>query len=198
MAARNSRRADLLEFDTPISVLGAELQEVVLAAELPSDCSLAVLRAYRLTLAWLRGPEAMSQLADVKGLAEWEYEALGRLKSNMELWAPIAVIAGEMQDPAAADAEHMAHSLLLLCEWALSVGARASALLLMETAALASPFNARRAYLAGRFLRDRGRPAEAERWLNRSVRLAVATRDREAHALAAAALRGITGAAGEH
>jgi hypothetical protein len=181
------------EFDRPISIEGAELQESVMAAELPSECSLSIIRAFRLVLAWHQGREVVDHLPDARGVTAWEQDALGRLDADMGVWASIAVIAGELQDTDAADAERLAHACLVLSEWAFTMGAGASGLLLVETAALASPSNARRAYLAGRILRERGRMREAERWLRRSMRLAAATGDEEAQALAMATLRGIPG-----
>jgi hypothetical protein len=92
-----------------------------------------------------------------------------------------------------ADGDRLAYACLAIAEWAISIGAGATAILFVETAALVNPFNPRRAYLAGRVLRERGRMREAERWLRRSIRLAAGTHDAEVHEMAVEALRGISG-----
>lgn len=193
MESPHTGRMESWKINSPISIEGAELQESVMVAELPSDVALSVVRAYRLGLAWPQGPEVMAQLTDTQGLAEWEQDALSRLDADIAVWAPIAVIASELQEPGTADGDRLAYACLAIAEWAISIGAGATAILFVETAALVNPFNPRRAYLAGRVLRERGRMREAERWLRRSIRLAAGTHDAEVHAMAVEALRGISG-----
>jgi tetratricopeptide (TPR) repeat protein len=197
MESPHTGRMDSWKFDSPISIEGAELQESMLIAELPSDAALSVVRAYRLALAWPKGPQAMDRLTDAQGLAEWEEDALSRLDADLAVWAPIAVIAGELQDPGTADADRLAYACLAIAEWAISIGAGATAILFVEAAALVNPFNPRHAYLAGKVLCERGRMREAERWLRRAIRLAAGTHDDEVHAMGVEALRGVPGTSDE-
>jgi hypothetical protein len=190
-------KTGLMGFTSPISVDGSDLQQSLIAAELPPEFTLSVLRAYRLLLAWSEGGATLAQHSDAKDLPAWEREALSRLEEGVGFWAPISIIAGELQDAGVADGEQLAHAGLVLGEWAFGIGATGSGLLFVEVAALASPFNPRRAYLAGRMLLERGRMREAERWLRRTVWLAVASGDNEVHALARSALEAPSNPSGE-
>ena len=186
-------RIDRPDFVLPISIEGAELQESVIASEVPAEHALTVLRAYRVVLAWAQSEEVAVRPADVEEPAQWEEEALERMDEAPGLWAPVAVIAGELADPSGVDAGHLAQACLAISEWAFVSEAPASALLFAEAAALVRPDDARRAYMVGRMLQQRGRAREAERWLRRAVRVAAASGDKEAGSLAAGALEGSSG-----
>lgn len=188
--------ADEVEFMTPISIEGVALQESVLVAELPADVSAEVLRAYRLVLAWVPGRESGGQMPEFQELRAWEAELLRTLDADTGLWAPVAVIAGELDDLRVADGEQLSRACLALAEWAFGRGAAATGLLFIEAAALASPSNSRLAYVAGRVLLERGRTREAERWLRRAARVASDSRDEQARALIAAALQRLSGLGG--
>jgi tetratricopeptide (TPR) repeat protein len=171
-----------LEFARPFSVAGAELQDTVIAAEVPSPYTLAAVRCYRLVLDWARGPEQASMLHDEAALREWEESILTARYEDMDIWAPLAVIAGEVRAPDEADPERIAYACFALTEWALGKNATGTALLFAEAAALAAPASARHAYIAGRLLRHHGAVHEAELWLRRAERLAVWNHDRETQA----------------
>jgi hypothetical protein len=175
-----------LDFTSPVSIEGTELQESVIISEVPAEHALTILRAYRLVLACARA----EQITDMSDAARWEEEALLAIDQNPGFWAPVAVIAGEMCDPPAADPKHLAHACLVISEWALGHAAPATAVLFAEAAALVRPDDARYAYLTGRILQHRGRVREAERWLRRAMRVAGANGDEKAGALAARALEG--------
>jgi hypothetical protein len=183
-------------FSEPISIHGAALQESVIVAEFLPGPSLAVLRAYRLVLGWARGREVVSQLPESEGLREWEEELLGAMEKDVGLWAPLAIIAGEMGDLGTVEGEQLARACMVLAEWGFCNGAAASGLLFVEAAALASPANPRLAYVAGRVLLERGRTREAERWLRRAMRVAAESRDERARALIASALQRVSGEEG--
>jgi tetratricopeptide (TPR) repeat protein len=190
---RPAARIERPDFALPISIEGAELQESVIASEVPAEHALTVLRAYRIVLAWAQGEEAAVRPADVEEPARWEEEALDRMDEAPDLWAPVAVIADELANLSGADPEHLARACLAISEWAFASEAPASALLFAEAAALVRPEDARRAYLVGRMLQQRGRAREAERWLRRAVRVAAASGDKEAGSLAVGALDGLSG-----
>jgi hypothetical protein len=181
-----------IEFMTPISIEGVALQESVLVAELPADVSAEVLRAYRLVLAWGPGRQSVGQMPEFQDLRVWEAELLKTLDADTGLWAPVAVIAGELDDMRVADGDQLSRACMALAEWAFGSGAAATGLLFIEAAALASPTNARLAYVAGRVLMERGRTREAHRWLRRATRVAADSRDEPARVLIAAALQGLS------
>lgn len=188
--------ADGTEFMTPISIEGVALQESVLVAELPADVSAEVLRAYRLVLAWVPGRQSVGQMPEFQELRAWEAELLKTLDADTGLWAPVAVIAGELDDMRVADGDQLSRACMALAEWAFGSGAAATGLLFIEAAALASPFNSRLAYVAGRVLMERGRTREADRWLRRAMRVAADSRDEQARVLIAAALQRLSGLGG--
>lgn len=190
---RPAARIERPDFVLPISIEGAELQESVIASEVPAEHALTVLRAYRVVLAWAQGDEGAVAPADVEEPARWEEEALDRMDEAPGLWAPVAVIAGELASLSGADPKYLAQACLAISEWALGNESPASALLFVEAAALVRPEDARCAYLAGRMLQQRGRDREAERWLRRAVRVAATSGDKEAGSLAAGALDGLSG-----
>jgi tetratricopeptide (TPR) repeat protein len=171
-----------LEFARPFSVSGADLQDAVIAAEVPPPYTLHVVRSYRLVLEWAHKPEQVTLLHDAQALREWEEDILTARYDNMSLWAPLAVIAGEICEPAEADPDRIAFACFAVTEWALMNNARGTALLFAEAAALAAPVSARHAYVAGRLLRYHGAVHEAELWLRRAARVAVWNHDRETQA----------------
>ncbi|HEU0015398.1 MAG TPA: tetratricopeptide repeat protein, partial [Longimicrobium sp.] len=170
-----------LEFAYPVSIPAPEAQGAVIVREVPGPEGLLVLRAARLVLAWSAGPEAAAPL--LSGAAQWEAELL---MGDMDraLWAPLVTLAGELAAPAVAEPAEIARACLALSEWALEAGAEGTALLFAEAAALAWPEHPRYAWVAGKLLRQRGRPREAELWLKRAARVAVWCRDWETQDLA--------------
>lgn len=173
-----------LEFASPLAVEGADVGGAVLLAELPKEYGLAVWRTHRLVLSLAKGAAEASSLSK-KGLAEWEQYVLTQSGHwHVEVWSALAVIASTVRNPATADREWIAFACVALADWSLSQGARGAALCLAEAAALAAPANPRYAYVAGRMHRERGNYREAERWLDRSRRVAVWHSDGEAIAIA--------------
>lgn len=176
------------DFVHPISVREIELQERLVASAFPDGSGPAVLRVYRLVLAWSQGAEALSRVSDVPDLVAWEDEILDGIREKDWFWAAVAMVAGELQAPAAADPERLARACMVLSEWAFASGKSLAGSLFTEAAALVSPGNPRRAYLAGRIVRERGCFPEAERWLRRAGDVAAATGDGKAEWLAFLAL----------
>jgi hypothetical protein len=188
----HNARPEPWTFLVPISVDGLALQESVIVSEFPEDYALTVVRAYRLVLAWAEGEEALARLPEADGVGSWEEEIILAAYRDQGLWAPVVVIAGEVRDARSADSERLARACMVIGEWAFSSGRPASGLLFAEAAALASPGNARRAYLAGRMLLERGRLRESERWFRRAGHVAVAGGDTEVAALSTEALEDLT------
>jgi hypothetical protein len=154
----------------------AQLEDAVLAAELPPACAVAVIRAYRLVVAWTRGPDAWTAPGQTAFLG-WEQVAWQSSDDEMPVWAPLATIASELRDPATADAGWLALACTTLARWARELGACGTAALFAEAAAFACPADPRFACAAGDLHARQGRPREAERWLKRASKVAVWTRD---------------------
>ncbi len=172
----------------PISFRDIELQEQLITSPFPDGSAPAVLRVYRLVLAWSQGVQALSHVSDVPDLAAWEEEILLGIREEEWFWAAIAMVAGELKAPAAADPERLARACMVLSEWAFASGKPAAGLLFAEAAALVSPGNARRAYRAGRILREQERFPAAERWFRRAGYVAATTGDGKLEWLAFLAL----------
>jgi tetratricopeptide (TPR) repeat protein len=100
------------------------------------------------------------------------------------LWAPIAVIAGELAQPPDVNPEVLTSACLAVTDWALGCDADGTALLFAEAAAVVWPNNARLAWLCGKMYRERQQFGRAEMWLRRARRVAVWTGDWELQAQA--------------
>jgi tetratricopeptide (TPR) repeat protein len=161
----------------------AELEDAVLAAELPPPCSVAVIRAYRLVVAWARSPDAWTAPGQTT-LFGWERRAWQSSDNEMPVWAPLATIASELGNPATADAQWLALACTALSRWAQGLGAGGTAALFAEAAAFACPADPWFACAAGDLHGRQGRPREAERWLRRASKVAVWTRNWDAQAAA--------------
>jgi tetratricopeptide (TPR) repeat protein len=175
----------------------AELEDAVLAAELPSACAVAVIRAYRLVVAWARSPNAWTAPGQTT-LFGWEQRAWQSPDSEMPVWAPLAAIASELRNPAAADAKWLALACTALSRWAQGLGAGGTASPFAEAAASACPADPWFAWAAGELHRQQGRRREAERWLRQASKVAVWTRDWDAQAAALGRLGTLAREAGRH
>jgi tetratricopeptide (TPR) repeat protein len=162
----------------------AAVTSAIILHEVPEQFALHVSRALRLTHAWAAGPEASGTLFDVQDLEEWEADVLRSSGIDEALWAPVAVIAGELARPAEVDPERLVHACLAVTDWGLGCEANGTAVMFAEAAAAVWPNNARIAWIAGRIHRDRGHFSRAQSWLEHTSRVAVASGDWELHAQA--------------
>jgi tetratricopeptide (TPR) repeat protein len=162
----------------------ATVSNAIILHEVPEQFALHVSRALRLTHAWAAGPEASGALFDVQDLEEWEADVLGTRGIDEALWAPVAVIAGELAKPAQVDPERLVHACLAVTDWGLDGEANGTAVMFAEAAAAVWPNNARIAWIAGRIHRDRLQFSRAESWLRHTSRVAVEGGDWELHARA--------------
>jgi hypothetical protein len=157
------------------------MEDGVLAAELPPACAVAVIRAYRLVVAWARSPDAWTAPGQTT-LFGWEQRAWQSSDSEMPVWAPLATIASELANPATADAKWLALACTALSQWAQGLSASGTASLFADAAASACPADPWFAWAAGELHRQQGRRREAERWLKQASKVAVWTRDWDAQA----------------
>jgi tetratricopeptide (TPR) repeat protein len=187
MKPRRSSEAPLprspLDFVYPLTIRAPGAEGGVVLAEVRDRYALAVLRALRLVLAWSRGPDLAAPVLRPGPLDRWEAE-LHAARIRKPLRMPLVALAAELRRPERADPQAVAQACFAICDWALGAGAEGTALLFAEAAALAWPTNARRAWIAGRMLRNRGRLREGELWLRRAARVAVWCADWETQDLA--------------
>lgn len=189
MNRRRTSEGDLphapLELAYPLAVPGPGAEAVCVLSEVPAERAFLLLRTLRLVHAWTRGPEATAALFRRDVLDAWEEAVVADPFDGADgLWAPLAVIAGELRRPERADSARIAQACLAASDWALGVHAEQTALLCAEAAALAWPSNARYAWIAGRLARNQSRPREAELWLRRAARVAAWAGDWETQDLA--------------
>ncbi|HEX8320813.1 tetratricopeptide repeat protein [Longimicrobium sp.] len=185
---RRRSRAELpsspIEFAYPVAVPDGTVFGGVILREVPHSFALQVFQALRMTMAWAAGPEASGIEFDTMNLWEWELEVLQTEGIDEALWAPVAVIAGELTRPAMLVPERLSHACLAVMDWALGADAHGTALLFAEAAAVVWPSNARLAWICGKAYRERHDFARAETWLRRAKRVAVWTGDWEMQSLA--------------
>ena len=185
---RHRSRAELppnpLDFAYPLAVPDATVLGAVILHEVPDNFALHVLQALRLVFAWAAGPEASGAVFDGTDLDGWEADVLQAPGVDEALWAPVAVIAGELARPADLDQERLADACLAVADWAIGCDAHGTALLFAEAAALVWPNNARLAWICGKMYRQRQQFGRAELWLRRARRVAVWTGDWELQAQA--------------
>lgn len=173
-----------LEFAYPLAVCDATVLGAVILHEVPDDFALHVFQALRLVFAWAAGPEVSGSVFHATDLEGWEADVLTATGVDEALWAPIAVIAGELARPAEVDPAYLAQACLAVTDWALGCDAHGTTLLFAEAAAVAWPNNARLAWLCGKFYRERQQFGRAEMWLKRAKRVGVWTGDWELQAQA--------------
>jgi tetratricopeptide (TPR) repeat protein len=173
-----------IEFAYPVAVPDGTVFGAVILREVPHSFALPVFQALRMTMAWAAGPEASGIEFDTMNLTEWELEVLQTTGVDEALWAPVAVIAGELTRPATLEPERLSHACLAVMDWALGAEAHGTAVLFAEAAAVVWPTNARLAWICGKAHRERHDFARAETWLRRAKRVAVWTGDWELQAQA--------------
>jgi tetratricopeptide (TPR) repeat protein len=187
-SVRHRSQAELppspLEFAYPLAVPDATVLGAVILHEVPDSFALHVLQALRLVFAWAAGPEVSGAVFDSTDLRAWEAAVLHAGGQDEALWAPVAVIAGQVARPAELDPERLAHACLAVTEWALGQEAHGTALHFAEAAAVVWPNNARIAWLTGKLYRQQLQLGRAEMWLRRARRVAVWTGDWELQAQA--------------
>lgn len=172
--------------DDPVIATGTPLGPEVLAGVAP-DLAFAVWQVLRTLRLWTAQPEGEREgMFDPGFMEAWESALLtGSLEPDVRF--PLAVIVGELNAHPAGEAR-LSWACVCVADWALGHGAVRAALAFAEAAALASPTQARYAWLAGRLLRTHGEGRTAERWLRRAHRLAVEQKDVETQARALTAL----------
>ncbi|HZG42685.1 MAG TPA: hypothetical protein VEY93_06965, partial [Longimicrobium sp.] len=173
-----------IEFAYPLTVPDGTVFGAVILNEVPHIFALQVFQALRMTFAWAAGPEASGIEFDTMNLGDWELEVLETKGVDEALWAPVAVIAGELTRPAALEPERLSHACLAVMDWALGVDAHGTAVLFAEAAAVVWPSNARLAWICGKAYRERHDFTRAETWLQRAKRVARWTGDWEMQSLA--------------
>lgn len=200
MAARTSRsRAPrAAEFTTPLTIPGGAVAGAEVVRELAPEVSLTVWQALRSVLMWAaEEPASRGDLFEPCAMADWERELL-EAEWDDELRCPLAVVVGELREPARASSESLARACLCVADWAITHGAVGTALCFAEAAALAWPDHPRYAWTAGRMLRTHGRLREAEQWFKRASRIASPIGDWEGHALAVNSLGNLLYEAGNY
>ena len=165
-----------LELAHPLAVPGAEMWDAVVITELPQRHALAVWQMLRVLTSWLRCSGGAEPCAAAP-LAGWEERVLREDFGDDALWAPLGVLAGELQKWRGADPEALSGACWALADWALGQKHVGTALLFAEAGCEAWPNNARIAWLAGRLYRRHARYDKAEVWLRRAARVAVWTQD---------------------
>jgi tetratricopeptide (TPR) repeat protein len=183
---RHRSKAELppspLDFAYPLAVSDATVLGAVILYEVPDSFALHVLQALRLVFAWAAGPEVSASVFNATDLDGWEEDVLVVRGVDEALWAPVAVIAGDLARPAEVNPESLANACLAVTDWALGCNAQGTAVLFAEAAAVVWPNNARLAWLCGKIYREREQFGRAEMWLKRAKRVAVWTGDWELQA----------------
>jgi hypothetical protein len=152
-------------------------------AELPPDMAFAVWQVLRSVTLWTGEPEhRRAAMFDPAYMKEWEKRLLTAPLAP-EARFPLAVIVNELAGPAPG-AGRLSWACVCVADWALGRGATRAALAFAEAAARAAPEHPRYAWLVGRLMRRHGDPRRGERWLRRSLKLAIAQRDWETQARA--------------
>jgi len=176
-----------LELVGPSRAGMAGFQAAVLATELPPSCAVAVVRGYRLVTNWAAGPDGWPAPGQTT-LLGWEDRVSRSPDHELLIWAPLATIASELRNPAAADRRWIALACTILSGWAAAIGARKTAALLAEAAALACPTDPQFAWAAGKALAGQNIPWCAEHWFSRASRIAIWNKDWDTHAAALGSL----------
>lgn len=180
-ASRPAGHPRITEFTVPLSIPAGEVAGAEIVRELGPEVSLAVWQTLRGVLMWAaESPHARPALFDRAAMGAWERELL-EASWEPDLRYPLAVLVGELAgDPTP---EPIARACLCVTDWALARDAWSTGLAFAEAAALAWPEHPRYAWMAGRLLRKHGRQREAEQWIQRCIRVAIATGDWEAQVL---------------
>ncbi|HYH80472.1 MAG TPA: hypothetical protein VEX86_11770 [Longimicrobium sp.] len=172
--------------DDPVIATGTPLRPDLVSGLAP-DAAFAIWQVLRTLRLWTAEPERRRDaMFDAAYMETWE-RALLTGSLDAEVRFPLAVIVGELAVHPAGEGR-LSWACVCVADWALGHGAVRAGLAFAEAAALASPLQARYAWLAGRLLRTHGEGRLAERWLRRAYRLAVSQKDGETQARALTAL----------
>jgi tetratricopeptide (TPR) repeat protein len=187
-SVRHRSKAELppspLEFAYPLAVPDATVLGAVILHEVPETFALHAFQALRLAFAWAAGPQVSGPAFDATDLEGWEADVLLTTGVDAALWAPVAVIAGELARPAEVDPGVLSRACLAVTDWALDRDAHGTAVLFAEAAAVVWPNNARLALICGKIYRERQQFGRAEMWIRRARRVAVWIGDWELQAQA--------------
>src|SRR3712207_1715661 len=138
------------------SIPGGGVAGLDTVAELPTDVSTLLWRVLRTVLLWAAEDAAhRGELLEGDALAGWE-ESLLTSTFDAELRMPLAVIVGELGRGEQASPGRVSWACLCITDWALGKRGSRTALAFAEAAALASPEQARYAWVAGRMMRAHG------------------------------------------
>lgn len=174
-----------LDFCDRTHIPTAHTEGAAILAELPTAEGLLLFRVLRVVVSYARG-EYDRGWFDADALRGWEEELL-RARGDARLYAPAAVIVGELADPEQAAMDRVSHACWCLVEWA-AERSPAAMVAFAEAAALSWPANPRDALAAGRLIRQAGYAREGEIWLRRARRLAAHYRDWECLVLSTSSL----------
>lgn len=148
---------------------GAGWEEVL--RELPDPAALPAWETLRFLRLWIAvEPSRRAGLFRGGALARRGLELVHQT-FDLDLTGPLSVLAELMAD-AGAEPGEVVWPCLCVAEWANLRGARETAGLFAETAALAAPEKPGVAFIAGRMARSRGDGFAAERWLRRAASVA--------------------------
>ncbi|HEX8692503.1 MAG TPA: hypothetical protein VF746_08800 [Longimicrobium sp.] len=134
--------------------------------EVDPACAVPLFEVYRTVLLFAGHPPGESwPLTEQLRAREEEV-----LRSALEpaLRDPLAVILGQIADPARTDPGKLAWACLHVTDWALAHDAPDTALVFAEAAALCAPASGRWALVAGRTYKTHGRMRDAVLWLRRA------------------------------
>lgn len=160
-----------LELSDPVSLPEGDVAGAEVLAELGPEHAVLLFRVLRITHAWAADAGA-SGWYDAEVLRSLEEEVLTS-GADEHLRSAVAVLLGELVDPATTDSSRLSLCCLQICEWAKEQGAEKTSLAFSRAAALVWPTNGALAYLAGRRYRAAGQMKEADLWLRRAARVAL-------------------------
>lgn len=171
-----------LELSDPIALPAGEVPGAELLRELSPEHAALLFDVLRVATAWAADGGA-SGWYDTAMLRGWE-EAVLTADLDEPLRSAVAVLLGELVDPASADPGRLAMCCLQISEWTLDRGAESTSLTFSRAAAQMQPTNARLAYIVGRRYRTACRFRDADLWLRRSARVALWYSDWDTYARA--------------
>lgn len=155
-------------------------------AELPEEPALLLWQTCRSVHLWGQaGPRLRLFAPDAAELRRGRLEAAG---VDDELRAPLALLAGLLENRRVVDVPRVVEACREVARWAEGRGKLATALAFAQAAAVAEPEDASLAVAVGRFARMRAEYERAESWFEHAIVLARLTRDRQAYAEAYAGL----------
>lgn len=188
VTALSNRHRSSTTFSAPLTIPRGGKAGAEMIRELGADIGLPVWEVLRSVLAWAGEEHAMrSDVFETSTMLDWERQLL-QASWEPELRCGLAVLVGELSSPSHALPETVAHTCICVTEWALERGRVVTALAFAEAAALSWPEQSRFSWVTGSLLRRHGRFREAEQWLRRAAKAAVAAGDAESQIRALNAL----------